>query len=56
MESLENELRRFPRWKHDDIVDSLQMVYSLYELQPNSTTNTNFTMSRDSNWRPILSK
>ncbi len=36
MIELEHELKRFPRGKHDDIIDSLQMVYSLYELQPNS--------------------
>jgi len=36
MDMLENEMIKFPRWKHDDVIDALQMVYSLYELQPNS--------------------
>lgn len=36
MEELELELKRFPRGKHDDIIDSLQMLYNMYELQPNT--------------------
>ena len=35
-EELEHELKRFPRGKHDDIVDSLQMLYNMYELVPNT--------------------
>ena len=36
MEELELELKRFPRGRHDDIVDSLQMLYSMYEISPNA--------------------
>ena len=35
-EELEHELKRFPRGKHDDIIDSLQMLYNMYELVPNT--------------------
>ncbi len=35
-DELELELKRFPRGKHDDIIDSEQMLYSMYELQPNN--------------------
>ena len=31
---LENELMKFPRWRHDDRADGLQMALYLYELQP----------------------
>jgi phage terminase large subunit-like protein len=34
MDELELQLKRFPRGKHDDIVDSLQMVYEMIELHP----------------------
>lgn len=33
---LENELIKFPRGTHDDLIDALQMLYNLYELQPNT--------------------
>jgi phage terminase large subunit-like protein len=33
MDKLEEQLRRFPRGKHDDVIDCLQMMYSLYEIQ-----------------------
>lgn len=36
METLEKQLKEFPRGKHDDIIDALQMVYDLYTLQPNN--------------------
>ena len=37
MQELETELKRFPRGKHDDIIDALQMLYDLYKTMPNST-------------------
>lgn len=40
MKELENEQKRFPRGKHDDIIDALQMLYHLYELQPNSISSS----------------
>lgn len=55
MDELELEEKRFPRGKHDDIVDCLQMLYNLYELQPNSTpyNNINFNISWDQYGRPV---
>lgn len=54
MPELENELKRFPRGKHDDIIDALQMLYDLYELQPNSVTKDfNIKIEYDKFGRPI---
>jgi len=54
MEELELELKRFPRGKHDDIIDAEQMLYDLYQIQPNSTTRLlEFKMEWDSYGRPI---
>jgi hypothetical protein len=36
MDKLEKQLTEFPRGKNDDILDSLQMLYDLYTLQPNT--------------------
>lgn len=36
MYELEQQLKKFPRGKHDDIIDAEQMLYSMYELQPNT--------------------
>lgn len=36
MDELELELKRFPKGKHDDIIDAEQMLYDMYELQPNT--------------------
>lgn len=47
MDELENELKRFPRGKHDDIIDSLQMVYDLYTLQPNTDRTQQLNISYD---------
>lgn len=55
MDELELEEKRFPRGKHDDIVDSLQMCYDLYQLQPNATRFRNeIQMSRDQFGNPII--
>jgi predicted phage terminase large subunit-like protein len=49
MQELEQEQKRFPRGKHDDIVDAQQMLYHLYELQPNSfKSNIDIKMEWDS--------
>ena len=54
MDVLEYQLQRFPRWKHDDIIDCLQMLYSLYELQPNQQAyKHNITIEYDYYWNPI---
>lgn len=36
MVELEFELKRFPRGRNDDIMDAMQMLYSMYELVPNN--------------------
>lgn len=56
MDELEIQLKRFPRGKHDDIIDALQMLYDLYSIQPNSTpySNIDFKMSWDEFWRPVI--
>jgi len=57
MDDLELELKRFPRGKHDDIIDSLQMLYNMYELQPNNWArhNMNFKVEYDQYWIPYIS-
>jgi predicted phage terminase large subunit-like protein len=56
IDKLENELERFPRGKHDDIIDTLQMLYDMYTLVPNVKHyyNTSVSIQYDSEWRPIL--
>ena len=55
MDDLELQLKRFPRGKHDDIIDSLQMLYSMYELQPNTgIKNYNFRIEYDQYWIPYI--
>ena len=55
MIKLEKQLLEFPRGKHDDEVDVLQMLYDMYTLQPN--TIKKYEMPRieyDHSWRPIF--
>lgn len=47
MHELENELVRFPRGKHDDIIDAEQMLYDMYELQPNTWIAKDISIERD---------
>ena len=55
MDLLEKQLREFPRWRHDDVIDAVQMLYNLYELQPNTKKNFELpTIKYDSNGRPIF--
>lgn len=57
MDKLESQLISFPKGKHDDVADALQMVLHMYELQPNTanmTVGTNFKLEFDSFGRPIL--
>ena len=55
MTELEFELKRFPRGKHDDIIDAEQMLYSMYELTPNNKAyKENIEIKYDEMWRPIL--
>ena len=54
MEELEMELKRFPRWKHDDIIDALQMCYNLYEVTPNTIRNNyDIEIKYDQFWNPM---
>lgn len=55
MSELEFELKRFPRGKHDDIIDSMQMLYSMYEISPNSKTykDINIVYDEMGNPKPI---
>jgi predicted phage terminase large subunit-like protein len=55
MDDLELELKRFPRGKHDDIIDSVQMLYSLYEIVPNSRAyKDSISIEYDANGRPMM--
>lgn len=55
MEELEFELKRFPRGKHDDIIDAVQMLYSMYELIPNNKAfKDNIQIRYDEMGRPVL--
>jgi phage terminase large subunit-like protein len=48
MDVLENELKKFPRGKNDDVIDALQMLYDMYTLQPNTPKqNTDLKIERD---------
>ena len=51
MDELEFELKRFPRGRHDDIIDAEQMLYSMYELVPNNKAyKDNISIKYDANW------
>jgi len=55
MDELEFELKRFPRGRHDDIIDSEQMLYSMYEIMPNNKAYIeNITIQYDDMGRPIM--
>lgn len=55
MDKLEKQLKEFPRWKHDDIIDALQMLYDMYVLTPNTTKRFEIPKIRyDNNWRPVF--
>ena len=56
MVSLENQLKRFPKGAHDDIIDALQMLYDLYTIAPQSDmARYNIKIDYDSNGIPIYS-
>jgi predicted phage terminase large subunit-like protein len=53
LQKLESQLMKFPRGKHDDCPDSLQMLYYMYELMPH--TSKMFKMPKivfDKYWQP----
>lgn len=41
-EKLENQLIRFPKWKHDDCADSLQMIYYLSDAEPQNNAKNSY--------------
>lgn len=54
MTALEDQFRKFPRGKHDDIIDTLQMLYTQYLVPPKGTTYTpEFQIKYDHMGRPI---
>lgn len=56
-DDLERELVQFPRGTHDDCADALQMLYNMYELQPNTNTQpTKINFSYDSYGRPQIAQ
>jgi predicted phage terminase large subunit-like protein len=55
MHELESQLKTFPRGRHDDIIDALQMLYSIYQIRPNLKGLTQgFKVSYDSMGRPSV--
>lgn len=54
-QELEQQLYKFPKWRHDDCIDALQMLYDMYILQPNTWIKHNqFRVTRDINWNPSI--
>jgi len=55
LQGLEMELKRFPRGRHDDQADVLQMIYSMYEAMPNARPyKWKIEIKYDEYWRPIM--
>jgi len=55
MAALENEMTRFPRGKHDDIIDAMQMLYSMYQITPNTWFPKGIIeIEYDNFWRPFM--
>lgn len=55
MDKLEKQLVEFPRWKHDDVIDATQMLYDMYQLQPNTIKTFDIPKIKyDNNWKPIF--
>lgn len=50
---LEKQLIKFPRAKHDDIIDALQMAYNTYQLMPNTKSYRPIQIEYDQNWNVI---
>lgn len=56
LEKLEDQLLKFPRWRHDDCPDSLQMALYLYELMPNTNKAYKAPKVKYVNWMPVVIK
>ena len=56
MGTLEQQAIKFPRGTHDDIIDTVQMIYNMYELMPNTKSIYSIpTIQYDSNGSPVFS-
>lgn len=54
MDELEHELKRFPRWLHDDIIDSLQMLFEIWHPTKRILPQERIEIKYDSLWRPFI--
>lgn len=55
MGEVEQQLIKFPRARHDDIIDTVQMLYDMYSLQPNVKTMYQVPeIKYDSMGRPLI--
>jgi predicted phage terminase large subunit-like protein len=55
VEKLEDQLVKFPRGRHDDVIDALQYLYELYTLHPNTGVRYSLpTVSFDTMGRTIF--
>ena len=55
MYDIEHQLKTFPRGRHDDVIDALQMLFSIYQIKPiHKSTGQDFVMQYDSLGRPMI--
>ena len=54
MQELEQQLIRFPRGKHDDVCDSVQMLYSIYQPRAGTTDYERPHFEYDQLGRPVF--
>ena len=55
MYELENQLKKFPRGRHDDVIDAMQMLFTIYQIKPNlKKMGTDFKITYDSMGRPLM--
>ena len=53
MYEIEQQLKVFPRGRHDDVIDAMQMLYSIYQIKPNLKSKSEpFKMKYDTMGRP----
>jgi len=55
MQALETQLKKFPRGRHDDIIDAVQMLFHFYKVQPSvDDKDFNLQVQYDHLGRPIF--
>jgi hypothetical protein len=55
LNKLEDQLIKFPRGKHDDCPDGLQLLYYMYEMLPNTTTMFKIPkITYNKYWSPVV--